>query len=145
MWRCVTRAKPKRCWHYSRSDNPILVWRPHVLPVPKGVDITPDQIIPFWYLFYHNFSRERTRYTTVTHSPIIDAKPVDMANVDTMMRKCNNILVAGSRPASCTLYKQLSNECMLLLRNWMDLSSWWISRGRDMSSRQQIYIRSGFS
>ena len=46
--------------------------------MPNGANITPDQIIPLWYGFYHKLSRERTSYTTVTYSPVIDAKPVDI-------------------------------------------------------------------
>ena len=65
-----------------------------VVPMPNGVNITPEQIIPIWYGFYHNLSRERTSYTTVLHTPIIYAKPVDMATMYTTMRKCKELSIA---------------------------------------------------
>ena len=58
-----------------------------VLPLPNGVDITPNQIIPFWTGFNYNFPRKRPSYTAVTYAPIIESKPADMATVYTTVRR----------------------------------------------------------
>ena len=66
---------------------------------------TTDQIIPLWHGFYHNLSRERTSYTTVIYSPIIDAKPATMY---TTMRKCKDMSAAlGQHHAFQTIDLQL--------------------------------------
>ena len=65
-----------------------------MVPMPNGANITPDQIIPICYGFDHNLSRERTSYTTVPYSPIIDAKPIDMATMYTTMRNGKDLSIA---------------------------------------------------
>ena len=77
-----------------------------VLPVPNGVDIIPNQIIPCWTGFNHNISRKRTSYRAVTYAPIIDAKPADMATVYTTMRKCKYTCLQHS--ASSAVAQQMN-------------------------------------
>ena len=65
------------------DDNPDLevAWcllrlQPRGVPnVPNGANVTPDQIITFCHVLHHSLPRDRPSYTTVTYSPIIDAKP----------------------------------------------------------------------
>ena len=76
--------------------------------MPNGGNITPDQIIPIWYGFYDNLSRERTSYTTLKYSQIIDAKPVDMAIMYTTMWKCKDMSTAlGQHHTFQTIDQQL--------------------------------------
>ena len=87
-----------------------------VLPVPNGVDITPNQMIPFWTGFNHNLSRKRTSYTAVTYAPIIDIKPANMATVYTTMRRYKDMCAAlGKRHAVQIMDQQLYHVCMPLL------------------------------
>ena len=79
-----------------------------VLPMPNGVVITPNQIIPFWSGSNHHLCRKRPSYTAVTYAPIIDAKPADMATVYTTMRRCKDMCAAlGQRHALQTMDQQL--------------------------------------
>ena len=50
--------------------------------------------MPLWYGFYPNLSRERSSYTTVLYSPIIDTKPVQMATMYTTRRTCKDLSIA---------------------------------------------------
>ena len=101
---------------YKTNMNPVLYlawcllrllhWG--VLPVQNVVDITPNQIVPFWTGFNHNLSRKRTSYTAVTYAPIIDAKPAGMATGYTNMRICKDMRAAfGQRHAFQTMDQQL--------------------------------------
>ena len=76
--------------------------------MPNGANITPDQIIPIWYEFYHNLSQERISHTTVQFSPIIDVKPVDMATMCTTMQACKDMSIAlGQHHSFQTIDQQL--------------------------------------
>jgi len=74
----------------------LLKQRPQgVVPMLNDANITPDQI-------------ERTSYTTVLYSPIIDKKPVDMTAMYTTMRKCKDLSIAlGQHHAFQTIDQQL--------------------------------------
>ena len=82
----MVHSKLKLC---KTDVNPVLdlAWclprqRPRgVVHIRNGSNSTPDQIIPLRYGFYHNLSRDKTSYTTVTYSTIIDAKPADKATM----------------------------------------------------------------
>ena len=76
--------------------------------MPNRVDITPNQIIPFWTGFNHNLSRKRTSYTAVTFASIIDAKPADMATRLHNYAKMKDMYSAlGERHAVQTMDQQL--------------------------------------
>ena len=101
----------------------------------NGANVTPDQIIPFWYRLYHNLSRERTSYITVTYSPIIDAKPVDKTTMYTMIRKWKDMSAAlGQHHAFQTIDQQLYAFAQQLKCAFLD--ELW---DRDMSSHQHSY------
>jgi hypothetical protein len=66
------------------------------------------QTIPFWTGFNCLLSEKRPDVTVVAYSPIIDAKPNDMATVYTAMKKCLDMTnEAGQEHAMQTFDQQL--------------------------------------
>ena len=152
--------KSQNIWHYvrrlSKTKNPLKseknwyirsyryvntvvdlacyllrLWPRCVVPMPNGANINPNHKNPLWYGFYHNLSRKRTSYTTVAYSPIIDAKPFDVATMYTTMRKCKDVLAA-------LFWNNWSTTiCFTLKLKWA--FSGWTSRGRYMASRIHSY------
>ena len=92
----------------------------YVLPVPNGVDITPNQMIPFWTGFNHNLSRKRTNYTAVTYAPIIDAKPSDMTTVYTTMRRCKDMCAALGKRHVVQTMDHAASEVSSSGRTWWE-------------------------
>ena len=100
----------------SKTNNHVLdlAWcllrlRPRgVVPMPNGGNITPGQIIPFWYGFYHNFSTARTSYTTQLHGRQLLMR--NQSTCPSCTHRCENVRTCQQNSGSTMLFKQLINN-----------------------------------